>query len=136
MQYCLDSFTSIEKIRKGYCSRCKVHREMTKKLIQLKRFQYTQTYRRKLETLVEFPLYGLDLDPCVAPYVENQAPYPIITEDPIDTTVVEEKERDQETVEAPSPLTRTRLGYTDTNLKGGRFVRRRDTQHYLSLRTI
>ena len=134
LQYCLDSFTSIEKIQEGYCSRCKVHREMTKKLdiwrlspiivIQLKRFQYTQTYRRKLGTLVEFPLYGLDLDPCVAPYVENQAPYPIITEDPIDTTAVEEKERDEETVEAPvrvpSPLTRTRRGYTDTNLEGGR----------------
>lgn len=60
---------------------------MTKKLeiwrlppvmvVHLKRFQYTQTYRRKLGSLVEFPIEGLDLASCVAPHVEFPEKYPM-----------------------------------------------------------
>jgi hypothetical protein len=60
---------------------------MTKKLeiwrlppvmvVHLKRFQYTQTYRRKLGSLVEFPIEGLDLSSCVAPHVEFPEKYPM-----------------------------------------------------------
>lgn len=60
---------------------------MTKKLeiwrlppvmvVHLKRFQYTQTYRRKLASLVEFPIEGLDLSCCVAPHEEFPAKYPM-----------------------------------------------------------
>lgn len=71
----------------GYCSSCREHVEMTKKLeiwrlppimvVHLKRFQYTQTYRRKLGSLVEFPIEGLDLSCCVAPHEEFPAKYPM-----------------------------------------------------------
>ncbi|GLE05681.1 hypothetical protein PINS_up014721 [Pythium insidiosum] len=86
LRHCLDAFTTEEKISEGYCSSCKKHLEMNKKLeiwrlppvmvIHLKRFQYTQTYRRKLASLVEFPVHGLDLECCVAPHVEIPERYP------------------------------------------------------------
>lgn len=87
LKHCLDAFTSEEKISEGYCSSCRRHQEMTKKLeiwrlppvmvVHLKRFQYTQTYRRKLASLVEFPIYDLDLSCCVAPHVEIPEKYPM-----------------------------------------------------------
>uniref|UniRef100_M4BUT5 ubiquitinyl hydrolase 1 n=1 Tax=Hyaloperonospora arabidopsidis (strain Emoy2) TaxID=559515 RepID=M4BUT5_HYAAE len=87
LKHCLDAFTSEEKISEGYCSSCRQHREMTKKLeiwrlppvmvVHLKRFQYTQTYRRKLASLVEFPIHDLDLSTCVAPHVDIPEKYPL-----------------------------------------------------------
>lgn len=87
LRHCLDAFTTEEKISEGYCSSCRKHLEMTKKLeiwrlppvmvIHMKRFQYTQTYRRKLASLVEFPVHGLDLEPCVASPVEFPERYPV-----------------------------------------------------------
>ncbi|KAJ8577065.1 hypothetical protein ON010_g2141 [Phytophthora cinnamomi] len=87
LRHCLDAFTSEEKISEGYCSSCRQHQEMTKKLeiwrlppvmvVHLKRFQYTQTYRRKLGSLVEFPIHDLDLSCCVAPHIEIPDKYPM-----------------------------------------------------------
>ncbi|RLN62516.1 hypothetical protein BBJ28_00015326, partial [Nothophytophthora sp. Chile5] len=87
LRHCLDAFTNEEKISEGYCSSCRMHQEMTKKLeiwrlppvmvVHLKRFQYTQTYRRKLASLVEFPIEGLDLSSCVAPHIEIPEKYPM-----------------------------------------------------------
>ncbi|GMF23545.1 unnamed protein product [Phytophthora lilii] len=87
LRHCLDAFTSEEKISEGYCSSCRQHQEMTKKLeiwrlppvmvVHLKRFQYTQTYRRKLASLVEFPIHDLDLSCCVAPHIEIPDKYPM-----------------------------------------------------------
>ncbi|OWZ19413.1 Ubiquitin-specific protease [Phytophthora megakarya] len=87
LSHCLDAFTSEEKISEGYCSSCRKHQEMTKKLeiwrlppvmvVHLKRFQYTQTYRRKLASLVEFPIHDLDLSSCVAPHIEIPEKYPM-----------------------------------------------------------
>ncbi|KAG3021495.1 hypothetical protein PC121_g976 [Phytophthora cactorum] len=87
LKHCLDAFTSEEKISEGYCSSCRQHQEMTKKLeiwrlppvmvVHLKRFQYTQTYRRKLASLVEFPIHDLDLQCCVAPHIEIPEKYPM-----------------------------------------------------------
>ncbi|EEY53198.1 ubiquitin-specific protease, putative [Phytophthora infestans T30-4] len=87
LKHCLDAFTSEEKISEGYCSSCRKHQEMTKKLeiwrlppvmvVHLKRFQYTQTYRRKLASLVEFPIHDLDLQCCVAPHFEIPEKYPM-----------------------------------------------------------
>ncbi|CAI5715670.1 unnamed protein product [Peronospora destructor] len=87
LKHCLDAFTSEEKISEGYCSSCRRHQEMTKKLeiwrlppvmvVHLKRFQYTQTYRRKLGSLVEFPIHDLDLSTCVAPHIEIPEKYPM-----------------------------------------------------------
>ncbi|CAK4258371.1 unnamed protein product [Aphanomyces euteiches] len=68
---CLKDFTASELIDEAYCSRCKSLTPSTKKMdlwrlpplliIQLKRFQYTTTSRRKLRNFVHFPLKGLDL---------------------------------------------------------------------------
>ena len=56
-----------------YCNKCKDHKQATKKfdlwklppilVVQLKRFSYKNRFmmREKLETLVNFPLEGLDL---------------------------------------------------------------------------
>lgn len=58
-----------------FCPRCKDHVQAEKKLdlwtapeclvIHLKRFSFTTTAREKIDTLVEFPLEGLDLAPWV-----------------------------------------------------------------------
>ncbi|TMW57123.1 hypothetical protein Poli38472_003048 [Pythium oligandrum] len=73
---CLDIFTAKENIQEAYCGRCKTLRPATKTMdlwrlppilvIQLKRFCYTQTSRRKLHHFVDFPLTGLRLDDFVA----------------------------------------------------------------------
>ncbi|OQS05088.1 ubiquitin-specific protease [Thraustotheca clavata] len=68
---CLEEFTAKEPMDEAYCGRCKTLSPSTKKMdlwrlpplliIQLKRFQYTATSRKKLRQLVHFPLRGLDL---------------------------------------------------------------------------
>ncbi|KAF0691190.1 Aste57867_17538 [Aphanomyces stellatus] len=68
---CLKDFTAKEHLDEAYCSRCKSLTPSTKKMdlwrlppllvIQLKRFHYTATSRKKLRNLVHFPLKGLDL---------------------------------------------------------------------------
>jgi ubiquitin carboxyl-terminal hydrolase 6/32 len=73
---CLEIFTAKENISEAYCGRCKTHRPATKTMdlwrlppvlvIQLKRFCFTQTSRRKLHHLVDFPLTGLRLEDFVA----------------------------------------------------------------------
>lgn len=122
---CLEDFTAEERIHEGYCSSCCKHLEMTKKLeiwrlppvmvIHLKRFQYTQTYRRKLLSLVEFPIRELDLGPCVAPHVEFPARYPMKkdTEEPVNETEVNEEARLR-------AANRSHRGYTNTNLDQSR----------------
>ncbi len=78
---CIDLFTEEEKLSPDdawYCGNCKEHVEATKKfdlwrlpqvlVIHMKRFSYKKKYwREKLETFVDYPLYGLDL----TPYVKN-----------------------------------------------------------------
>lgn len=63
-----------------YCPTCKKHQRATKKfdlwslpevlVIHLKRFSYTRSLRDKLDTLVEFPIRGLNM----APYILNPNP--------------------------------------------------------------
>lgn len=70
LEACLDAFAKEEKIPEAYCSKCKDFRVQTKRMslwrlppvmiIHLKRFQFTQTMRRKLRDLVVFPVEGLD----------------------------------------------------------------------------
>nr|CCA17724.1 ubiquitinspecific protease putative [Albugo laibachii Nc14]CCA18370.1 ubiquitinspecific protease putative [Albugo laibachii Nc14] len=122
---CLQDFTAEELIHEGYCSSCCKHLEMTKKLeiwrlppvmvIHLKRFQYTQTYRRKLLSLVEFPIAELDLGPCVAPHVEFPERYPMKkdTEEPVNETEMNEEARLR-------AVNRSHRGYTNTNLDQSR----------------
>ena len=72
---CLESFTQ-EEILDGnesyYCAKCKKHCQATKTLklckfpkvlvVHLKRFSGASFRREKLSTLIDFPLYGLDLE--------------------------------------------------------------------------
>jgi hypothetical protein len=76
LEDCLDAFAKEEKIPDAYCSKCKDIRIQTKRLslwrlppvliIHLKRFQHTETMRRKLRDHVEFPMEGLDLSRIMA----------------------------------------------------------------------
>lgn len=76
LDHCMDMFTAKEHIQEAYCGRCKTLRPATKTMdlwrlppvlvIQLKRFCYTQTSRRKLHHLVDFPSTGLTLEAFVA----------------------------------------------------------------------
>ena len=71
---CFRFFTTPEMLRDDdqvYCSRCKTHRNFTKKMaiyrlpevlvIHLKRFMYNKFTREKISTDVQFPLEGLSL---------------------------------------------------------------------------
>ncbi|XP_076254185.1 uncharacterized protein LOC143192615 isoform X3 [Rhynchophorus ferrugineus] len=74
LAHCLDAFTKEETLdgdEKPKCAKCKERRRCTKSfsiqkfpqvlVIHLKRFSPLERYRGKLNTLVEFPLEGLDL---------------------------------------------------------------------------
>jgi hypothetical protein len=74
LEDCLKKFHEVEEIGSAdhiFCSNCKKPQGHLKKLevfrpppiliIQLKRFKFSDTLRNKLTTLVEFPLYNLDL---------------------------------------------------------------------------
>jgi ubiquitin carboxyl-terminal hydrolase 6/32 len=76
LEECLDAFAKEERIPEAFCSKCKDFRVQTTRMtlwrlppiliIHLKRFQFTQTMRRKLRDLVIFPLEGLDLSRIMA----------------------------------------------------------------------
>jgi ubiquitin C-terminal hydrolase len=76
LEECLDAFAKEERIPEAFCSKCKDFRVQTTRMtlwrlppvliIHLKRFQFTQTMRRKLRDLVLFPLEGLDLSRIMA----------------------------------------------------------------------
>ncbi|XP_043715927.1 ubiquitin carboxyl-terminal hydrolase 9-like isoform X2 [Telopea speciosissima] len=71
---CLEAFLTEEPLGPDdmwYCPSCKEHRQATKKLdlwrlpeilvVHLKRFSYSRYLKNKLDTLVNFPIYNLDL---------------------------------------------------------------------------
>jgi len=71
---CLNQFTLTEKLGSDdpwYCPRCKKHQEATKKfdlwslpkvlIIHLKRFSYSRFWRDKLDTMVDYPITGLNM---------------------------------------------------------------------------
>ena len=79
LEDCLRKFHEVEEIGSAdhiYCSNCKKPQGHLKKLeifrpppiliIQLKRFKFANAFRNKLSTLVEFPLYNLDLSSFVS----------------------------------------------------------------------
>jgi len=74
LESCINLFTQQEKLSATdtwYCAQCKEHREALKKfdvwklprilVVHLKRFQFSRTWREKIETRIEFPVEGLDL---------------------------------------------------------------------------
>lgn len=73
---CFNLYTKVEELSEQdywYCSKCKTHKPSTKKfdlwklpqvlVVHLKRFSYSRLYRDKIDTLVEFPLTDLDMEP-------------------------------------------------------------------------
>ena len=76
LEDCLQQFHAVEKLTEQvYCSHCEEHTNSQKSLqnfrpppvliIQLKRFKQIDGQMRKLQTLVDFPIYNLDLSPFV-----------------------------------------------------------------------
>jgi len=89
---CLDLFTTTEKLGENdpwYCPDCKKHMRATKKfdlwklppvlVIHLKRFSYNRSWRDKLDTFVEFPTKGLDLEKWVIGDPDNHANYDLVS---------------------------------------------------------
>nr|XP_012626716.1 ubiquitin carboxyl-terminal hydrolase 4 isoform X2 [Microcebus murinus] len=84
---CIELFTTMETLGEHdpwYCPTCKKHQQATKKfdlwslpkilVVHLKRFSYNRYWRDKLDTVVEFPVRGLNMsefvcDPSARPYV-------------------------------------------------------------------
>ncbi|XP_028374345.1 ubiquitin carboxyl-terminal hydrolase 4 isoform X2 [Phyllostomus discolor] len=84
---CIELFTTMETLGEydpWYCPTCKKHQQATKKfdlwalpkilVVHLKRFSYSRYWRDKLDTVVEFPIRGLNMsefvcDPSARPYV-------------------------------------------------------------------
>eukprot|EP01104_Vermistella_antarctica_P015714 TRINITY_DN5224_c0_g1_i1.p1 TRINITY_DN5224_c0_g1~~TRINITY_DN5224_c0_g1_i1.p1 ORF type:complete len:1284 (+),score=421.09 TRINITY_DN5224_c0_g1_i1:265-4116(+) len=84
---CFRYFTEEEKLNAGdewYCSNCEEHKQATKKfdlwrlpdylVVHLKRFAGSSYTRRKLETMVDFPVEGLDLSPYAVGPTRDGAP--------------------------------------------------------------
>lgn len=78
LQDCLDEFTKEEKLGEDdlwYCPQCKKHQQATKKfdlwkvpdilVVHLKRFSNNRSLRDKIDTFVDFPIEGLDLQDMV-----------------------------------------------------------------------
>lgn len=77
---CITQFTNAERLGADdpwYCPKCKKHQQAIKKfdvwslpkvlIIHLKRFSFSRSWRDKIDTLVEFPVEGLDM----SNYVHN-----------------------------------------------------------------
>lgn len=77
---CITQFTNAERLGADdpwYCPKCKKHQQAIKKfdiwslpevlIIHLKRFSFSRSWRDKIDTLVEFPVEGLDM----STYVHN-----------------------------------------------------------------
>jgi len=75
LQDCLEEFTKEEKLGEDdlwYCPRCKKHQQATKRfdiwklpeilVVHLKRFSNSRILRDKIDTFVDFPIEGLDLE--------------------------------------------------------------------------
>ncbi|XP_032050129.1 ubiquitin carboxyl-terminal hydrolase 4 [Aythya fuligula] len=71
---CIELFTTMETLGEHdpwYCPNCKKHQQATKKfdlwslpkilVVHLKRFSYSRYWRDKLDTVVEFPIRGLNM---------------------------------------------------------------------------
>uniref|UniRef100_A0A8C5LEJ9 Ubiquitin carboxyl-terminal hydrolase n=1 Tax=Jaculus jaculus TaxID=51337 RepID=A0A8C5LEJ9_JACJA len=87
LRECIELFTTMETLGEHdpwYCPNCKKHQQATKKfdlwslpkilVVHLKRFSYNRYWRDKLDTVVEFPIRGLNMsefvcDPSARPYV-------------------------------------------------------------------
>ena len=85
LKHLLRSFVETQAFdaeNKWYCDRCNAHKEASKKLefrtlppvlvVQLKRFEYTDVSRRRIDDPVSFPLEGLDMAPFCTESAQQQ----------------------------------------------------------------
>eukprot|EP01038_Epipyxis_sp_PR26KG_P004301 gene4301-6097_t len=85
LNQCLDKFTELESLEGVVCPKCHSDQHMKKSfllwrqppllIIQLKRFQFDRTSRRKLNQCIDFPLDGLDLSDYIAIASKNKPSY-------------------------------------------------------------
>jgi ubiquitin carboxyl-terminal hydrolase 4/11/15 len=88
---CLSAYTEEETLEESdawYCSTCKEFKCATKKIdlwrlpklliIHLKRFSYTSVWRDRINTLVNFPLDGLDLQEWVSETAPQKEPNQVV----------------------------------------------------------
>merc|ERR1719347_1827935 len=88
---CLKLYTSQEKLGADdawYCPTCQKHQQATKKfdlwclpevlIIHLKRFSYNRYWRDKIDTVIDFPIRGLDMTQYVINSAHGQAVYDLI----------------------------------------------------------
>lgn len=81
LDQCLKLFSKPEVLGEQdfwYCSQCKEHRQASKQIqiwstpdilsIHLKRFENQRTFSDKIDSVVEFPIEGLDMKPYLASY--------------------------------------------------------------------
>lgn len=89
---CLKLYTSQEKLGADdawFCPICKKHQQATKKfdlwslpevlIIHLKRFSYNRYWRDKIDTLIDFPVKGLDMTEYVINSQHGKAVYDLIS---------------------------------------------------------
>ncbi|KAK8757004.1 hypothetical protein V5799_000296 [Amblyomma americanum] len=91
LDQCLRLFTEPEVLdpqEAWYCPGCREHRQATKEfslwrlpvvlVIQLKRFSFTRSiFRDKIDKMVDFPVYGLDMSPYYSGPKSGEGPAPI-----------------------------------------------------------
>jgi ubiquitin carboxyl-terminal hydrolase 4/11/15 len=78
LQECLDEFVREERLGEDdlwYCPKCKKHQQASKKfdlwkapdvlVVHLKRFSSSRAMRDKIDTFVDFPIEGLNLEPMI-----------------------------------------------------------------------
>jgi len=88
---CLKLYTSQEKLGADdawYCPTCQKHQQATKKfdlwclpevlIIHLKRFSYNRYWRDKIDTVIDFPIRGLDMTQYVINTAHGKAIYDLI----------------------------------------------------------
>ena len=85
LEHLLEQFVKkqiLQEENKWFCDRCKTHKEASKKLefrtvppvlvLQLKRFEYNQLSRQRINTQIIFPLEGLDMEPFCTESAQQQ----------------------------------------------------------------
>jgi hypothetical protein len=85
LEDCINLFTEKEDLGEDllYCSKCKANTNFFKKydferlpsylIIALKRFKFTKMYKRKIDYLIDFPIYELDLSGHLVSYSPNRS---------------------------------------------------------------
>jgi len=101
---CIEKFTESERLEGFVCAKCKSDESMKRNfklwrlppvlVIQLKRFQFDHTSRRKLNNHIDFPIDGLDLEKYLAEVRQRK------DGEPVPEVVLKKKSAFREEIEA------------------------------------